>query len=132
MGEDELTRRDALLGAAVLTGGIAVGYQLREGRQQSQAFMPAGGGAGDDEGVLITAVDYAAALSEWTDSVADFAVAWTDHGNIWTWGSGAISMADITISVGEAASKTEAESLVDTYPTVVITTNGNQFTFTEG
>lgn len=84
------------------------------------------------DGSLVFAADYAAAAEIAADAEASTTIAWTALGNQWVWGSGTITMPDTTLTIKTgAAGYDEAQSMVDTFPTIVITTRGNQYTFLE-
>lgn len=132
--DGDLSRRE-LLSAAALVGGVAVGAQI--GQEPRQAMLPPGS-LPDDEGVrvvdgdvsLLLAVDFGAVSLE---DVSPPAILWTEAGNQYLIGGTEVAttiMSDITIQTG-ATDYDHAESLVDTYPTLVFTESGNQYLFTQ-
>jgi hypothetical protein len=123
-----MTRRDALkAGGAAGLAALAGCYTEEDG----QAVIGAPGGGPTVAGHFIFASSYSEAADVVEDRGTRPMVAYIPTGAVYTWGSGVIRMGDVTYDIGNAENYAEAKERVDTYPTVVITTNGNTWRFTE-
>lgn len=134
LDEDGDVSRRALLGGGLAAFLLGV-FTARDGGDKQRLLPGGAGGSSFSEvsGSLIWASDYAAAQEAQQNSVDGVALAVTQRGNVWSWGNGTITMADnsLTVDIGNAESYDEARDLVDTYPTVVISTRGNQWVFSQ-